>query len=127
MLARGAAAAATDTIKSLRRQLQSLCLGFASLRAQSHVKLLAIWNEPRTSSADGGQNAAGGAQKHKRGAGLFTRRLGYGGKALPRLTPPLSSSAGMEWARPGLRSIGWWIQRPSSLSFWSRRPRLRRR
>jgi hypothetical protein len=42
--------AATDAITSLRGQLQSWCLGFATLRVQSHAKLNAIWNEPRTSA-----------------------------------------------------------------------------
>ena len=56
---------ASETIASLRRQLQAWCLGFASLRSQSHAKLLGIWNDPRTSDAELGQNAAGGAHQHK--------------------------------------------------------------
>lgn len=64
-LARALQPAANDMIESLRRQLQSWCLGFASLRSQSQAKLLAIWNESRTSVAELGQNAAGGSEQHK--------------------------------------------------------------
>jgi hypothetical protein len=52
-------------IAALRRNLQSWCLGFESLRSQSHRKLDSIWTSPRTSNAELGQDAAGGAQPKK--------------------------------------------------------------
>jgi hypothetical protein len=64
-LARALQPAATDTIAALRRNLQSWCLGYEALRKQSHEKVQRIWNQPRTSNAELGQNAAGGAQPHK--------------------------------------------------------------
>ena len=59
-----------DATERLRRDLQSWCLGFDSLRARSFETLYRIWNSPRESKAELGQNAAGGAQekKVKRGA-----------------------------------------------------------
>jgi hypothetical protein len=53
---------AGDPIAALRRNLQSWCLGFES---QSHRKLDSIWTSPRTSNAELGQDAAGGAQPKK--------------------------------------------------------------
>ena len=50
-------------IERLRRDLQSWCLGFESIRTRSHDKLDEIWNSPQESKAALGQNAAGGAQK----------------------------------------------------------------
>ncbi len=55
----------SDTIAAMRRNLQAWCLGFATLRSQSHCKLEGIWASPRTSSAELGQDAAGGAQPKK--------------------------------------------------------------
>lgn len=52
-------------IEMLRRNLQSWCLGFEAIRSRSHEKLEKIWNSPRASNADLGQNAAGGAQQKK--------------------------------------------------------------
>ena len=54
-----------DAIERLRRNLESWCLGFASLRQQSHNKLDKIWNDPRHSKAVLGQNAAGGSIRKK--------------------------------------------------------------
>jgi hypothetical protein len=56
---------AGDSIAVLRRNLQSWCLGFESLRSKSHRKLESIWTSPRTSNAELGQDAAGGAQPKK--------------------------------------------------------------
>ncbi|MCK1295338.1 hypothetical protein [Bradyrhizobium sp. 30] len=53
---------AGDAIESLRRDLQVWSLGFETLRAQSHAKLADIWTSRRTSHAQLGQDAAGGAQ-----------------------------------------------------------------
>jgi len=55
-------AAAVDTIEMLRRNLQSWYLGFEILRMKSHEKLDKIWSSPRSSNAELGQNAAGGAE-----------------------------------------------------------------
>lgn len=52
-------------IERLKRDLQSWCLGFEEVRAQSHEKLTKIWHSPRESSAALGQNTAGGAQEKK--------------------------------------------------------------
>lgn len=54
-----------DAITMLRHDLQSWCLGFETLRIQSHEKLNKLWNSPRESNADLGQDAAGGAQTKK--------------------------------------------------------------
>ena len=51
-----------DAIAMLRRDLQSWCLGFEAIRTRSHEKLDAIWNNPRASNAELGQDAAGGSQ-----------------------------------------------------------------
>ena len=56
---------AGDAINTLRRNLQAWCLGFQALRAQSHEKLEKIWTLPKTSNAELGQDAAGGAQPRK--------------------------------------------------------------
>jgi hypothetical protein len=56
---------AGDPIAVLQRNLQSWCVGFESLRSQSHHKLDSIWTSPRTSNAELGQDAAGGAQPKK--------------------------------------------------------------
>ena len=52
-------------IESLKRDLQSWCLGFEAVRTHSHQKLAKIWHLPRESNAALGQNAAGGAQEKK--------------------------------------------------------------
>ena len=54
-----------DAIQRLRRELQSWCMGFESLRQKSHERLDTIWNDPRESAAVFGQNIAGGATKEK--------------------------------------------------------------
>jgi hypothetical protein len=53
------------TIATLQRELESWCLGFNGLRIRSHEKLYKIWNSPRASNAELGQDAAGGAQTKK--------------------------------------------------------------
>ncbi|MDP2224482.1 hypothetical protein [Nitrosomonas sp.] len=53
--------ASVNTIEMLRRDLQSWCLGFKTLRNNSHEKLRKIWNSPKESNANLGQDAAGGA------------------------------------------------------------------
>jgi hypothetical protein len=54
-----------EAISALRRSLQSWCLGFATLRLRSHLKLESIWTCKRTSCAELGQDVAGGAQPKK--------------------------------------------------------------
>ena len=54
-----------EAIERLRRDLQSWCLGFETIRTRSHDKLDKIWNSPQESKAALGQNAAGGAQNKK--------------------------------------------------------------
>ena len=49
-----------DAIKNLLRNLESWCLGYDALRTSSHKRLNKIWNSPRESNANLGQNAAGG-------------------------------------------------------------------
>ena len=63
--ARALQSISVDTIRRLKRNLESWCLGFASLRQRSHDTLDKIWHSPRESSATLGQNAAGGSQEHK--------------------------------------------------------------
>jgi hypothetical protein len=60
--ARALQPAAQAVIEALRRDLQVWSLGFESLRTRSHRKLEGIWDSPRTSTAELGQDAAGGAQ-----------------------------------------------------------------
>jgi len=52
---------AAQAIVALRRDLQSWCLGFVTLRLQSHERLQKIWNLPHECNAALSQNAAGGA------------------------------------------------------------------
>jgi len=63
--ARALQSVAADAIDSLRRDMQSWCLGFESLRTRSHERVRNIWNSPRTSQTELGQNAAGGAQSKR--------------------------------------------------------------
>ena len=63
--ARGLQAVSGDAIKRLRRDLESWCLGFASLLQQAHHKLDKIWNSPRESNSALGQNVAGGSQQKR--------------------------------------------------------------
>ena len=55
----------SDAIDRLRRDLEAWCLGFESLRKQSHDKLDKIWNSPKESNSALGQNAAGGSRTKK--------------------------------------------------------------
>ena len=63
--ARALHSVAGNAIGALLRNLQSWCLGFESLRSQSHRRLDSIWTSPRTSNAELGQDAAGGVQPKK--------------------------------------------------------------
>ena len=63
--ARALQARSASAIDRLRRDLESWCLGFESLRRQSHDKLEKIWNCPRESNAALGQDVAGGMQDKK--------------------------------------------------------------
>ncbi len=57
--------ASVAAIKRLKRDLESWCLGFESLRQISHERLNEIWNNPRESAAVFGQNCAGGSTEKK--------------------------------------------------------------
>lgn len=61
-LARALQPVSDNAIAMLRRDLQSWCLGFETLRIRTHEMLDKIWNSPRESNAKLGQDAAGGAQ-----------------------------------------------------------------
>ena len=63
--ARGLQSVSDVAIERLRRDLQSWCLGFESLRQISHERLEKIWNCPRHSNAAFGQNVAGGSIRKK--------------------------------------------------------------
>ena len=63
--ARDLQSASDAAIERLKRNLQSWCLGFASLRRRSHERLDKIWNYPKESVALFGQNVAGGSTKKK--------------------------------------------------------------
>ena len=54
-----------DAIKKLRRDLESWCLGFESLRRRSHGKLDNIWNSRRESISALGHDAAGGSREKR--------------------------------------------------------------
>ena len=54
-----------EVIETLRRNLQSWCLGYESLRVRSKEYLDEIWNSPRDSNARFGQNAAGGRESKR--------------------------------------------------------------
>ena len=73
--ARALQAVSGDAIEALRRDLQSWCLGFDSLRARSFETLNRIWNSPQASKAALGQNAAGGAQEKKVKRGVVHEAL----------------------------------------------------
>lgn len=54
-----------DAIESLKRNMESWCLGFDSLRQESHERLDNIWNNPRESVAVFGQDVSGGSTEKK--------------------------------------------------------------
>ena len=54
-----------DTIEKLRRNMQSWCLGFETLKTASHKKLEKIWNSPQEANARFGQNIAGGFREKR--------------------------------------------------------------
>lgn len=55
----------SEAIETIRKNLQSWCLGFGNLRELSHEHLDKIWESPKESDAKFGQNAAGGNQPNK--------------------------------------------------------------
>lgn len=65
VFARALQPVSANAISMLRRDLQSWCLGFDALRTKSHEKLNKIWNSPRSSTADIGQDAAGGSESKR--------------------------------------------------------------
>jgi hypothetical protein len=65
ILAEALRAAADASIEALRRGLQAWSPGYEALRGISHSSLENIWSSPRTSAAELGQDAAGGARTSK--------------------------------------------------------------
>ena len=65
MVATAIQAVSRDTTQRLRRDLQSWCLGFESVRNRSHEQLTRIWTSPREANAAFGQDVAGGAQENR--------------------------------------------------------------
>ena len=65
MVATALQAVSHDTTQRLRRDLQSWCLGFESVRSRSHEHLTRIWTSPREANAAFGQDVAGGAQENR--------------------------------------------------------------
>ena len=91
-------AVSAETIKILERNLQSWCLGFESLRAQSHKRLDRIWTSPSDSDAMFGQNMAGGNETKK------VRRAGVHKELCAWWRGPASDDAPVSIA--GLEGVG---------------------
>ena len=79
-----------DAIRRLKRNLESWCLGFESLRQKSHERLDKIWNNPRESRCRIRTERSGRNQKREGQAQECTRRAG-----------PL-----VAWTRQGRRTSG---------------------
>ena len=58
-------AISNEAVESMRRNLQSWCLGFQGVRERSHEHLDKIWTSPTESNAKFGQDAAGGDQRKR--------------------------------------------------------------
>ena len=63
--ARALKEASAGAVDRLKRDLESWCLGFESLRSQAHDKLKKIWESPAESNAALGQDVAGGNRDKK--------------------------------------------------------------
>jgi hypothetical protein len=64
-LARQLQPTASDTLESLRKDLQAWTIGFESVRTASHEYHRRIWSNPRTANAKLGQNAAVGSNANR--------------------------------------------------------------
>jgi len=64
-LARALQTVAAPALETLRKDLEAWCPGFNAIRKSTHQRLAKIWESPRTSQAEFGQNVAGGFQKNK--------------------------------------------------------------
>ena len=67
------------SIERLKRDLQSWCLGFESLRQKSHERLDEIWNNPRESVAVFGQDVSGETKQRRSSASVYMTRSTIGG------------------------------------------------
>ena len=52
-----------EEVEVLRRNLESWCIGYESVRERSHQQLARIWNSRKEAKAAFGQDVAGGAQR----------------------------------------------------------------
>ena len=102
----------SDTIDILRQNLQSWCLGFEALRMRSHEKLDKIWNSPRASNANLGQNVAGGNQDKRIKRTAVHEALNAWWQGLARTDAPAAvigwDGAGKTWA-----TLNWLINNKS--------------
>ncbi|MFH0727771.1 MAG: hypothetical protein V2B19_15700 [Pseudomonadota bacterium] len=101
-LARALQSVSNNAIAMLRRNLQSWCLGFETLRIRSHELLEKIWNSPRESNAKLGQDAAGGAQAQRVKRAAVHEALSAWWKGLARADAPATvvgwDGTGKTWA-----------------------------
>jgi hypothetical protein len=108
-LARALTADAGPALLSLTRDMEAWNLGFARLRELSHARLRAIWEHPRVSQSDLGQDAAGGAHPHIRRvavhASLDKWWSGRAGSDAPAVVMGFQGS-GKTWA-----SLHWLVER----------------
>ena len=63
--ARSLQSVSENVLESLRRDMQSWCLGFEALRTKSHEKLEEMWMSPREARAKFGQDVAGGNREKR--------------------------------------------------------------
>lgn len=94
---------------SLTRDLEAWNLGFDRLRQVSHARLRSIWDEPRVSQSELGQDAAGGAHAHIRRAGVHAGLdawwAGRSGADAPAVVMGFQGS-GKTWA-----TLNWLVER----------------
>ena len=76
-LARALESDARAALASLTRDLEAWNLGFDRLRQVSHARLRSIWDQPRVSQSELGQDAAGGAHAHIRRSGIHSALDGW--------------------------------------------------
>jgi len=108
-LARALQPASEDAIAMLRRNLQSWCLGFETLRLQSHEKLDKIWNSPKTSNAELGQNTAGGAQKKKVKRSAVHQKLDAWWQEAARNDAPAAAVIGLDGVGKTWAALDWLV------------------
>ena len=95
-------------VNRIRRDLESWCLGFESLRRQSLDKLDEIWNSPRESNASLGQNAAGGAIAKRIARSNVQETLGNWWQTLAGTDTP-AAVTGLEGTGKTWATLNWLI------------------